>query len=96
MTSEIETREARWGERMIELRIRFWTDGLAGQNGSIRPKHAWSAGVVRMAVNEAHGISARHPRTFNSLLDLPMAIERVLAEHGVKLHRSRRMQKYLT
>lgn len=47
-------REARHGEKMIEVKIRFWTDGLASESGKILPKHAWAAGVVRMESNRSH------------------------------------------
>jgi hypothetical protein len=41
-------RKAQQGERMIEVKIRFWTNDIADGKGNIFPKHAWSSGVVRM------------------------------------------------
>ncbi len=32
-----EQRDAQQGEKMIELRIRFWTNDLANEKGKIRP-----------------------------------------------------------
>ena len=34
-----EAREAKYGGKMIEVKIRFWTDGIA-EAGKIIPKHA--------------------------------------------------------
>lgn len=96
MPESVETKEAQWGSRMIELRVRFWTDDLADGEGRIRPKHAWTGGVVRMSPNRSHGIKPGNPRPFNSMGDLASIIERVLIEHGVKLHPSSRMQKLIT
>jgi hypothetical protein len=79
---------------MIEVRLRFWTDELAPK-GKIRTKHAWSSGVVRMEPNAAHGITALNPKPFNSLLDVGAVIEKVLIAHGITLHVSRKMAKYI-
>jgi hypothetical protein len=48
-----------------------------------------------MAPNPAHGIRPKNPRPFGSLADLQVVIEKVLSEHGVKLHLPNRMKKYL-
>lgn len=92
-----EAREAKHGEKMIELKIRFWTDEIA-EPGKVKPKHAWTSGVVRMQGNRAHGINANDvkPKTFNSLLDLGSAIEQTLKEHGIVLHVSRGMKGYVS
>jgi len=89
------TQEAAHGERMIEVKLRFWTNGLAGKAGEIVPKHAWAAGVVRMEPNKSHGIVSMHPKPFHSLMDVGAVIENVLIEHGLMLHPSRKMQKYI-
>ncbi len=95
MPKPIEAREAAQGNKMIEIRVRLWTNDLAGGEGKIRPKHAWSSGVVRMSSNPAHGIKPQNPRPFNSTSELSGVIERVLIEHGVKLHPSRLLQKLI-
>ena len=96
MSDDIEaiTREAKHGEKMIEIKVRFWTDEISAEG--VRPKHAWTSGVVRMARNGAHGIVPGRPRVFNSLLDLGVAIEKTLKEHDVVLHVSRGMKKYIS
>jgi|GEM_PF-1114290 len=100
MADKIEALEAEQGERMIEVKVRFWTNDLTEEEpaprgkGKIRPKHAWAAGVVRIGRNPSHGIVPRKPVPFNSLLELSTAIERVLIDHGIKIHRSRKMRRY--
>jgi hypothetical protein len=88
-------REAKHGQRMIEVKLRFWTDQIAKQPGEIVPKHAWTGGVVRMETNATHGIKPKNPKPFNSLLDVGAVIEKVVIEHGITLHRGAKMQKYL-
>jgi len=95
MAESIESREAKYGERMIEVRIRFWTDKIAEGEGQIRPKHAWASGEVKMRRNESHGITPKGPRLFNSLMELPVVIEKVLIQHGVKLRRIGKMWDYI-
>ncbi len=92
----IESREAKQGEKMIEVKLRFWTNDIASEHGKVVPKHAWASGVVRIERNEAHGITPSNPRPFNSLLDVGAVIEKVLIDHGVILHSDRRMRKYFS
>jgi hypothetical protein len=80
---------------MIEIKVRFWTNDIADGLGRVVPKHAWSSGVVRIERNLTHGIAPKSPKPFHSLLDLGAVIERVLVDHGVTLHPSRRMRKYV-
>jgi hypothetical protein len=90
----IEAREAAHGQKMIEVKLRFWTDSIA-EKGKILPKHAWTSGVVRIERNAAHGIQPAAPKPFNSLLEIGKAIEDVLVEHGVTLHTSKRDRKFI-
>jgi hypothetical protein len=82
-------RDAKHGEKMIEIKVRFWTDKLADSIGQVIPKHAWTSGVVRIARNEPHGITPGRPIPFNSLLDLSAIIEKCLLEHEIVLHPSK-------
>jgi len=91
---DLTAREAKWGSRMIEVRLRFWTDNLAPK-GEVIPKHAWSSGMARMMANEPHGIKSGKRIPFNSLPEIASTVEKVLIEHGVTLHPSNRMQRYL-
>lgn len=93
---DIQSREARQGERMIEVKLRFWTNEIATEPGRVVPKHAWASGVVRIERNRSHGIVPSNPRPFNSLLDVGAVIERVLIDHGVVLHADRKMRKYFS
>ena len=83
------------GQKMIEMRIKFWTNEIAGEPGHIRPKHAWTSGVVVMSANEAHGIRTLSPTPFHSLLDLNSVIEVVLKKHEIKLHVGDEMKTYV-
>lgn len=93
--TKIEELEAKHGEKMIEVKIRFWTNDIAEGSGKILPKHAWTSGVVRMERNEAHGISPQSPVPFHTLMDLTTIVERVLIAHKIKLHPSRKLTKYI-
>jgi len=86
--------EAKQGEKMIEVKLRFWTNDIATELGKVVPKHAWTSGVVRMERNKSHGIDPGNPQPFHSLLDVGAVIEKVLIDHGVVLHASKRMKKY--
>lgn len=90
------SQEAKHGEKMIEIKLRFWTDQIAPEPGNVIPKNAWSSGVVRIERNESHGIVPSKPLPFHSLLDVGAVIEKVLIEHGVVLHPSRKMKKYIS
>jgi hypothetical protein len=94
--TNVVAREAKHGEKMIEVKIRFWTDEISSETGKIIPKHAWTSGVVRMESNKSHGIIPGKPRPFNSLLDLLSAIEQTLKEQDIALHPSRGMKKYIS
>lgn len=94
-TDRAEARAAPHGEKMIELRIRFWTDKIAEEEGMILPRHAWDSGVVVMDTNKAHGVSPQSPVPFNSILDLPSVISEVLVQHGVALHPNAKLRKLI-
>lgn len=96
MSEQVEAREAAHGEKMIEVKLRFWTNDLGGEQGKILPKNAWGSGVVRMERNRAHGIVPGHPIPFNSMADIAAKVEKVLIDHGVKIHPSSRMRRYIT
>jgi len=88
-------KEAAYGEKMIELKIRFFTNNIASSRGKVVPKHAWTCGVVGIEKNKVHEIVPQGVVHFQSLLDLGAAIEKILAKHGIKLHESKKMQKYM-
>ncbi len=92
--TDFAAKEAKHGQKMIEVKVRFWTDDMTDEKGTVIPKHAWASGVVRVERNDAHAIKPSAPVPFNSLLDLGASIEKVLIDHGVVLHASRKMQKY--
>ena len=87
--------KAKYGEKMIEVKVCFFTDGIAQSAGSVVPKNAWTMGAVRIDANRSHGITPQNPVIFNSLLEVVGAIEKVLINHGIKLHASPKTRKYL-
>ena len=78
-------REAVHGKKMIEVRVRFWTDQIAEDAGKIVPKHCWDAGVVRISSNDLHGIKPLKPMPFNSLHEILPKIEKIFKDTGIKL-----------
>jgi hypothetical protein len=87
--------EAAHGEKMIEVKIRFWTNSIAPEKGKVLRKHAWGGGIVRMEPNRAHDIPTGDPMPFNSLMELTAVIEKVLIENGITVHLSDRMARYI-
>ncbi len=85
----IEEREAEYGKRMIEVKVRFWTDNIAEGEGRILPKVCWERGVVRMERNDAHSITPDYPVPFNSMTEILPKIEQVLKTHGIKVVRTK-------
>lgn len=83
----IEEREAEYGKRMIEVKVRFWTDSIAEGEGKILQKVCWESGVVRMERNNVHGIIPEYPVPFNSMTEILPKIEQVLKIHGIKVVR---------
>ena len=86
--------KAQHRERMIEVKVRFFTDGMA-EKGYIIPKHAWTNGSIQMDRNNSHGIVPRTPLPFNSLMEIPSVIEKVLIRQGVNFRLARKMSKYI-
>jgi len=96
LKQDIEAQEAKHGQKMIEVKIRFWTNDIAEGKNKIIPKNAWSSGVVRIGPNKAHGITAGRPKPFDSLMDVSSIIEKVLIENNIILHHSKKMKKYFS
>ena len=94
MPDESQERVAVHGKKMIEIRVRLWTDNIA-DSGKILPKHAWDAGVVYLSGNASHGIETTQPAPFNGFAELPRKIEKLLIDNEIKIHLSQRARKYL-
>jgi hypothetical protein len=93
-TTNAEELEAAHGEKMIEVKLRFWTNDIAKEEGKVLPKNAWAAGVVNVERNKTHGINPGPPLPFHSLLDVGAVIEKAIISHGITLHPSKKMTKY--
>jgi hypothetical protein len=80
---------------MLRVSVRFWTDDIAETPGHVVPGHAWAGGVVVVESNATHGIRREQQgATFNSMAELPMAIEKAIMRAGLTLHATRRESKY--
>ena len=95
MTRVATAHEAEHGQKMIEVKVRFFTNNLVKGKGQIRPKHGWTRGVVRLKRNDAHGIKPGAPIPFNSLMELGGTIEKLLIREGITLHTVSKMEKYV-
>ena len=91
--SNSDARIAKHGDKMIEIRVLFWTNNITGQKDTVIPKHAWDHGMVVMDKNDSHGIKRGRPQPFHSILDLQAIIAKVLVEQGVTLHTGRKLRK---
>jgi hypothetical protein len=94
MSQKITGSQAQPGEKMLEIRIKFWTDQIAETRGEIVPKHALDAGIVYMPRNKSHDIHSTESEKFHTLLELPAAIQRLLIKQSIKLHQGRVTRKY--
>lgn len=77
--------EAKPGERMIELKVAFFTDDIANTAGKVVPKVCWDVGTVRLLANATHGVKSSEPYIFNGLSELLTTIERLLVDNGIKV-----------
>jgi hypothetical protein len=89
--ANVEEREAKYRERMIVLKVMFFTNAIADE-GKIRRRHCSANGMIHAQRNGSHDISPKKKgQPFHSLLEIGPAIERTLKEHGIVLHPSREM-----
>ncbi len=82
----IEERDSVHGEKMIEIKVRFWTDNIAETKGKIIPKNCWNSGIIRIERNDLHGIKSSSPLPFNSLSEILPKIEKVLKQNKIQIH----------
>lgn len=78
---------AEHGEKTIRITIRFWTNNISKKPGYVVKKECWDKGVVNVGTNKAHGLKMGKPIHFNSFMDIPSKIARLLKMHNIKLHR---------
>jgi hypothetical protein len=78
--------EAKHGDKMVEITIRFWTDKITEEEGKILPKHINNSGTIRISANKTHGIPTENPTVFDSITELPAKIEELLERHKIVVH----------
>lgn len=91
----VEELVAKQGEKMVEVRVRFWTNGIAKGKGLIIPKHCQTSGEILIQKNKVHGIKPANSIHFHTLMELPVKVEQVLIKNGIKLHISEKMGQYI-
>jgi hypothetical protein len=85
------------GEKTVVVRVRFFTNDIAKEDGHIVPGHIWSGGRVEMEANEAHGIASDSSQNvpFQTLAEIPAAIEETLRRFGMRVHPAGTLKKIL-
>ena len=82
------------GQKMLELRTRFFSNDIADEKGYVLAGNVWECGVVYLHPNDLHEIGQNKAEIFHSMAELPSAIEKVLIKNKVIIHRSKRTKKY--
>ncbi len=93
MAEDLRGVKARRGEKMIEVKVRFWTNNIAGTQGHILPKHCWPEGMVYASKNDSHGIKSSRKMPFHSLDQVQNAIEQAMTDVGIKVRESKKQVK---
>lgn len=93
--AKLKEKKAIYGEKMIEVKVRFWTNNIARSKDKIVPKNAWTNGMIMIKRNKNHKIDPGPAIPFNSLSEIAPGIEQCLIDHGIKLHVSGKMEKYI-
>lgn len=93
--NKVKEKKAIYGEKMIEVKVRFFTNDIANSKDNILPKHAWTNGMIRIMANDSHGIVPDKEIPFNSLSDISAGIEKCLVNNGIKLHISQKMSNVI-
>ena len=93
MIEDSHSLKANHGEKMIEFKVRFWTNDIADTQGHILPKHCWPAGMVYASKNDSHGIKSSRKMPFHSLDEVQKAIEQAMEDVGIKVHESTKTPK---
>lgn len=77
----------------MTVTLRFLARGTK-REGKVSPGHVWPCGFIVIDNDSVH---AKKPikRAFNSLAEIPLALERLLIDGGITVHRARRMEEYI-
>ena len=82
--------------KMIEVKLRFWTDSIADKPGGIVQKRAWDKGYATVSANELHGINKCSKEVkFNSILEIHSAVAGALEDAGVTLYTGHKLRKLI-
>lgn len=86
--------EAKHGDKMIEFRIKFFTNSIAERDGCIKKKHLWPNGMIHITRNDSHGIIGNQ-RPFNSMAQILPILEDMMIENELTIIPTRRLYKLL-
>jgi hypothetical protein len=75
--------------KTIGVQVRFFTNDITDEPGTLLKRNAWCAGMVRVQSNPLHGISHTTEHSFRSVWELLSAILNALKDARVKLHHER-------
>jgi hypothetical protein len=84
------------GEATIKFTVAFFTDGIAKRAGKVVRRVCWDKGSVYPQANERHQIkSTGNPKVFNSLAEIPTALQKTLIAHRIKVRPGSTSRKYI-
>ena len=81
----VEEKVAKHGEKMIQVSVKFWTDGIASEEGHVLPGYCWEGGFVNVEANATHSLKATQPIPFNTLDELVPILISALDDAGVNI-----------
>ena len=84
MKTKPATASPTWGDRTIEVKVRFWTNNIARGKGKVVPKFCWEHGSIQVITNPSHGIEPQWITHFHGYHDLASTIEAALKAAGIK------------
>jgi len=85
------------GEATIKFTAAFFTNGISSKAGRVVRRVCWDKGSVYPQGNERHQIkSTGNPKVFNSLAEIPAALQKSLIAHRIKIRPGSTSRKYLS
>jgi hypothetical protein len=78
-----EEKKAKWGERMIKVEIKFFTNDLP-KGTKVDERTAWFKGLVKLSKNASRGIKPTK-LNFNSKAELLPKLNQLLQDNNINL-----------
>ncbi|MCK4456298.1 MAG: hypothetical protein KAW39_01005 [Thermoplasmata archaeon] len=80
----MKDKKPRYGEKTIELTVRFWTNDISRKENHIVPRVCWEHGMITLKKNESHGLAVKR-KPFKSIAHLSRAVEELLKASNVEV-----------